>query len=127
MTNEIENEIDNRCLYCDVEIDLDEQYCSEEHKTEIYYSKCKVILLWSGNNSFFDTKFIHSIVIRYLKTNKISDKQRISIDNIINKCRIPYDGHCDNCDDTGIAYLSDDCYGGCVFCNKYRNFLKSKV
>jgi nucleosome binding factor SPN SPT16 subunit len=126
MTNEIENdEIESRCLYCNVEIDLDEKYCSQEHKTEIYYSKCKVILLWANINPFFDKKFIQSIVNWYLKKGKISDKQQISIDNIINKCRIPYDGYCINCNDTGIAYLCDDCHGECVFCNKYHNFLKS--
>ena len=60
-------------------------------KTEIYYSKCKVILLWANTiNPSFDKNFTESIVDRYLKTGKISDKQQISIDNIINKFRIPY-------------------------------------
>ncbi len=122
MTNDNENE--RRCLYCGVEINLDEEYCSEEHKLEIYYSKCKVILLWARTHPFFNTKFIHSIVNWYMKKGKISDKQQISIDNILTKCRILYDGHCENCQDTGIAYLCDDVEGECVHCNKYYNFIR---
>lgn len=86
---------------------------------EDYISKCKVILIWATKHISFNTKIIESILEYTLKNDFISVKQRALVDKIITSWKVPYTEPCDNCGDSGIAYLSDDVYGECVHCNIY--------
>jgi len=121
---------DKFCLECDEPIGKQSKihkqgFCSEDCSNTVYSSKCDVILLWADNkNPYFNKSFIQSVMNQYSIKNTFSVKQKKSIDNIIDKFKIPYDGNCDSCRNTGIAYWSDDVYGCCFECSKYDNFIR---
>lgn len=92
---------------------------------EEYLSKCQVILLWaSKKRPSFNNSFILSILDQYERKEYFTSRQKQAIDNIITKFRIPYDGNCMICNNTGIGYLSVGVYGKCFQCSKYDNFLR---
>ncbi len=57
-------------------------------KIDEYISKCELILTWSETNRRFNSDFVRGVHETIKKYGKISEKQMISIDNIIKKWRI---------------------------------------
>lgn len=61
-------------------------YTSYEANSQ--FTRINTVLEWAKNRSGFDLTFIKSLKTSYERVCKLTEKQKIALDNIMNKCKI---------------------------------------
>ena len=59
----------------------------------LYREKIDAILAWAKEHPKFDTTFVESVSAHVEKFARLTDKQQLSIDNIISKFKINIDDY----------------------------------
>ena len=58
------------------------------YETNSHFNRINLVLKWAENNSWFDKNFIMSLKKSCEKNGKLSERQKIALENIITKLKI---------------------------------------